>query len=93
MEEINFGDEIVHYNNKIQEIIDIIDELRINIKTTQEIAVVGWKGRASESFQDKMILLARDLISCATNISDARHSLVGIGNAYEEELVLNNAEV
>ncbi len=93
MEEINFGDALVHYNNKIQEISDRVDELRTKVRTVQEIAAAGWKGRASEAFQDKMTLLTRNLTSCAVNISDARQSLVGIGNAYEEELASDKAGV
>lgn len=90
MEEIDFGNVLVHYNNKIQETSDRLDELRTKIKTVNEIAIEGWKCRASESFQDKMMLLTQDLNSCAVNISDARQALVGIGNAYEEEIASKN---
>lgn len=85
MEEINFGDALVHYNNKLQEIADRVEELTAKVKITQEIAV-NWKGMASEAFQDKLLLLNRNLSTCAGNISDAKQLLVGIGTAYEEEL-------
>lgn len=85
MDELIFGDVLLHYQKKLQEASDQIDHIRRQL--TQELTLVdtNWKGMAANSCRDKISLFNQELSKAGGEIAETMALLGAISSADSAE--------
>ena len=84
MDEITFGDVLIHYQHKLEETADQLTDLRSQLKAAQMTAEDCWEGQAGNACRDKLNELSMRLNRCESSISDSLVQLGAVAAVYEE---------
>ncbi len=79
MDEITFEDMLVHYEGKLQEAADELQNLRHSLKDVLAILESSWSGRAADACRRKLEEVGSHTAKSANALSDAQLQLSKIG--------------
>ena len=85
MEEITFMDALTHYQTKLSQLGEEIEQLRHQLHLSRVTMDEAWKGPAAESCKAKLDGLHRELSRTLSDLSDARAKLSIVADLWEEE--------
>lgn len=79
MDEITFEDVLSHYQNRLSDIYDQIQDLRNDVKLAIELVETGWKGHAADACMDKLNYYSEALYKADGEVSEALVQIAAIG--------------
>lgn len=81
MDEITFEDVLMHYQGKLQELSDQIQDIRSSVQQAHICAEEGWHGLAAAACMEKLDELSVELSRTDGDISEALVQLGAVGAA------------
>ncbi len=79
MEEITFTDILTHYELKLQETSEGLQDVKNTIKKALAIIESGWKGQAADACRIKLEEINSEINKSASELSEAMAKLSAIG--------------
>lgn len=84
MEEITFGDILLHYSQKLKEVFEDIEDIKKQLVISRAIVEGGWKGQAANACTTKLEDLTVSYTKINSELSDSITKLTGLIEEYEE---------
>jgi hypothetical protein len=84
MEEITFGDILLHYSQKLKEVFEDVEEIQKLLTNSRGIVEGSWKGNAANACTTKLEDLTVAYTKVNSELSDSITKLTGLIEEYEE---------
>lgn len=79
MDEITFDDMLFHYEGKLKEASEEIQNIKNQIKKVNALLNSGWSGKAADACREKLEYVAGELMKSDSEISEALTKLSAVG--------------
>lgn len=86
MNEITFEDILTHYQGKLQEAAEELQNIRKQVKDVAVVVDSSWNGKAAQACRNKLDEINQELSKAGSELSEALTKLLVISDAYADEL-------
>ena len=94
MEEITFGDVLLHYSQKLKEVYEDVEDTRKMLTDSKAIVEAGWKGQAADNCTIKLEEISLDYSKVSQELSDIITKLSALITEFDENGdMLNESDI